>query len=91
MQTILSIQHWLYSGMSEGLGAFAGGDPRAILLALTAAILFGAVHALMPGHGKTVLVSIISARGAALSASQRRILADTSRACRRPRARGDSP
>ncbi len=57
MQTILSIQHWLYSGMSEGLGAFAGGDPRAIFLALAAAVLFGAVHALMPGHGKTVLVS----------------------------------
>ncbi|HET7211511.1 MAG TPA: ABC transporter permease [Methyloceanibacter sp.] len=57
MQTILSIQHWLYSGMSEGLGAFAWGDPRAVLLAMGAAILFGAVHALMPGHGKTVLVS----------------------------------
>jgi ABC-type nickel/cobalt efflux system permease component RcnA len=57
MQTILSIQHWLYSGMSEGLGRVAGGDPRAVLLAMAAAILFGAVHALMPGHGKTVLVS----------------------------------
>ena len=32
MQTFLSIQHWLYSGMGEGLGAIAGGDPRAILL-----------------------------------------------------------
>jgi nickel/cobalt exporter len=57
MQTFLSIQRWLYSGMSEGLGALAGGDPHAIFLALAAAILFGAVHALMPGHGKTVLVS----------------------------------
>ena len=57
MQTFLSIQHWLYSGMGEGLGAIAGGDPRAILLAMAAAILFGAVHPLMPGHGKTVLVS----------------------------------
>ena len=57
MQTFLSIQRWLYSGMSEGLGAVAGGDPRAILLAMAAAILFGALHALMPGHGKTVLVS----------------------------------
>ena len=57
MQTLLSIQHWLYGGMSEGLGAVAGGDPRAILWASAAAILFGAVHALMPGHGKTVLVS----------------------------------
>ena len=57
MHTFLSIQHWLYSGMGDGLGAIAGGDPRAILLAMTAAILFGAIHALMPGHGKTVLVS----------------------------------
>ena len=57
MQTLLSIQHWLYGGMSDGLGAVVGGDPSAILLALSAAILFGAVHALMPGHGKTVLVS----------------------------------
>ncbi|MGE3529276.1 MAG: nickel/cobalt transporter [Methyloceanibacter sp.] len=57
MQTFLSIQHWLYSGMSGGLGAIAGGDPRAVFLAMAAAILFGAVHALMPGHGKTVLVS----------------------------------
>jgi ABC-type nickel/cobalt efflux system permease component RcnA len=57
MQTFLSIQRWLYSGMSEGLGAIAGGDPRAIFLAMAAAVLFGAVHALMPGHGKTVLVS----------------------------------
>ena len=57
MQTLLSIQHWLHGGMSEGLRSVAGGDPRAIFLALGAAILFGAVHALMPGHGKTVLVS----------------------------------
>ena len=57
MQTLLSIQHWLYGGMADGLGAVVGGDPSAILLAMAAAILFGAVHALMPGHGKTVLVS----------------------------------
>jgi nickel/cobalt transporter (NicO) family protein len=57
MQTLISIQHWLYGGMADGLGAVVGGDPRAILLAMAAAILFGAVHALMPGHGKTVLVS----------------------------------
>ena len=57
MQTLLSIQHWFHGGMREGLGAVAGGDPRAVFLAMSAAILFGAVHALMPGHGKTVLVS----------------------------------
>jgi nickel/cobalt exporter len=57
MQTLVSIQHWLYGGMASGLGEVAGGDPRAILAAMAAAVLFGAVHALMPGHGKTVLVS----------------------------------
>ena len=61
MQTLVSIQHWLYGGMSKGLGEVAEGDLSAILFALIAAILFGAVHALMPGHGKTVLVSITSA------------------------------
>lgn len=57
MQTLISIQHWLYGGMSGGLGDVVGGDPSAILFAMAAAVLFGAVHALMPGHGKTVLVS----------------------------------
>ena len=57
MQTLVSIQHWLYGGMADGLGAVVAGNPSAILLAMAAAILFGAVHALMPGHGKTVLVS----------------------------------
>jgi nickel/cobalt transporter (NicO) family protein len=57
MQTLLSIQHWLYGGMGKGLGDVAGGDASAILFAMTVAVVFGAVHALMPGHGKTVLVS----------------------------------
>jgi nickel/cobalt transporter (NicO) family protein len=35
----------------------AGGEHRAIIVATAAAILFGAVHALMPGHGKIVLIS----------------------------------
>ena len=43
--------------MASGLGEVAGGDLRAIFVAMAAAVLFGAVHALMPGHGKTVLVS----------------------------------
>jgi len=57
MHTLVSIQHWLYGGMSEGLGTVVGGDPSAVLFAMAVAVLFGAVHALMPGHGKTVLVS----------------------------------
>src|SRR3989337_4419832 len=57
MQTLLSIQHWLYGVMGKGLGEVAGGNANAILFAMAAAVLFGAVHALMPGHGKTILVS----------------------------------
>src|SRR5688572_8462614 len=57
MQTLISIQQWLYQSMGRGLGDIAGGSPRAILLAMSTAVLFGALHALMPGHGKTVLVS----------------------------------
>ena len=57
METIVAVQRWLYSGMANGLGEVAGGHPLAIFTAMAAAILFGSVHALMPGHGKTVLVS----------------------------------
>lgn len=57
MNTLVELQHWLYGGMASGLGDVAGGDARAIVAAMAAAILFGAVHALMPGHGKTVLIS----------------------------------
>ena len=57
MNTLVELQHWLYGGMASGLGDVAGGDARAIVAAMAGAILFGAVHALMPGHGKTVLVS----------------------------------
>jgi ABC-type nickel/cobalt efflux system permease component RcnA len=57
MNSLVAIQHWLYGGMASGLGDVAGGDAGAVFAAMAAAILFGAVHALMPGHGKTVLVS----------------------------------
>ena len=60
MGSFVSIQHWLYGGMASGLREVAGGDLRAIFVVMAAAVLFGAVHALMPGHGKTVLVSITS-------------------------------
>ena len=57
MESLIAAQRWLYGGIASGLGEFAGGDPRAIFTAVIAAVLFGAIHALTPGHGKTVLVS----------------------------------
>lgn len=53
----MTIQHWLYGGVRSQLGEVFEGDSSAVLLAMVAAVLFGAVHALMPGHGKTALVS----------------------------------
>src|SRR3970040_1735140 len=57
MQTLVSIQHWLYGGIGKGLGDVACGNASAILFAMAAAVLFGAVTRRMRGHGKTVLVS----------------------------------
>jgi ABC-type nickel/cobalt efflux system permease component RcnA len=57
MNEIAAIQRWFYGGIADGLGQVAGGEASAVFLAMAAAVLFGAVHALMPGHGKTVLVS----------------------------------
>lgn len=57
METLIDIQHWLYRGIGEGLGSVAGGEHRVIWIAMVTATLFGAVHALMPGHGKIVLIS----------------------------------
>jgi nickel/cobalt exporter len=57
MNSLIAIQSWLHTGMASGLGDVAGGDMRAIFAAMAAAVLFGVVHAMMPGHGKTVLVS----------------------------------
>lgn len=57
MEILIGIQHWLYRGIGEGLGSVAGGDYQVIWVAIATAVLFGAVHALMPGHGKIVLIS----------------------------------
>ena len=57
METLIGIQHWLYRGIAEGIGTVAGGDYRVVWVAMATAMVFGAVHALMPGHGKIVLIS----------------------------------
>ena len=60
METLVDIQHWLYRGIGEGLGNVAGGDYRVIMVAMAAAILFGAVHALMPGHGDATVCPLLA-------------------------------
>src|SRR5437660_5004848 len=52
------LQRWLYGSATAGLGGFAAGmELPALLASLAFAVLFGFVHALMPGHGKVALVS----------------------------------
>lgn len=57
MGSFVELQRWLYGGMASGLGEVQSGHPQAIFVAMAMAVLFGAAHALMPGHGKTVLIS----------------------------------
>ena len=55
MDWLIAVQRWLYGGMAESMRAASNvsGLPTLMLVAF----LFGVVHAFMPGHGKTVLVS----------------------------------
>ena len=55
MDWLITIQRWLYGGMSDGMRMTTDMSGLPVLMA--GAFLFGMVHALMPGHGKSVLVS----------------------------------
>lgn len=52
---LIETQTWLYEDLSRGVTS-TSGLPGLVTLIMTA-FLFGGVHALMPGHGKSVLVS----------------------------------
>jgi nickel/cobalt transporter (NicO) family protein len=55
MEHLVAVQRWLYGGMAEGMTATT--DVRGLSALVVLAFVFGVVHALMPGHGKSVLVS----------------------------------
>ena len=55
MDWLIAIQRWLYGGMSEGMKSTI--DLSGLPALMAAGLLFGMVHALTPGHGKSVLVS----------------------------------
>jgi nickel/cobalt exporter len=65
MSLLGDIQGWLHSGVSAELKDVAAGvNPLSLLTAMSIAAVFGMVHALMPGHGKTVIVSYYLGRPA---------------------------
>jgi ABC-type nickel/cobalt efflux system permease component RcnA len=67
MMYLVEMQRWLYGGATAGLKTVATtADPRQLLAAMAFAVLFGIVHAFMPGHGKSVLVSYYLGRPSSL-------------------------
>jgi ABC-type nickel/cobalt efflux system permease component RcnA len=60
MQILIDLQKWIYGSISAYLDAFSTtGDWSALATVLPLGIVFGAIHALTPGHGKTVLASYL--------------------------------
>jgi ABC-type nickel/cobalt efflux system permease component RcnA len=60
MEFLIAIQAWIRQLIASDLNAFAATrDWAALFLVLPLGIMFGAVHALTPGHGKTVLASYL--------------------------------
>ncbi|WP_245435430.1 ABC transporter permease [Microvirga calopogonii] len=60
MEFLIAVQGWIRQSISADLNAFAATrDWAALFLILPLGIAFGAVHALTPGHGKTVLASYL--------------------------------
>lgn len=55
MDWLILLQRWLYGGMAESMRTTT--DVTSLATLIGAAFVFGIVHAFMPGHGKTVLVS----------------------------------
>jgi nickel/cobalt exporter len=52
---LIAAQRWLYGGMAETMRS--ASDLNGVPYLMVMAFVFGMVHAFMPGHGKSVLVS----------------------------------
>jgi nickel/cobalt exporter len=60
MDVLIALQRWINASINADLSAFAASRDLAALAAiLPLGIVFGAIHALTPGHGKTVLASYL--------------------------------
>jgi len=60
MEWLVAAQRWIYDAIGGYLADFAStGDWTALLSVAPLGIVFGAVHALTPGHSKTLLASYL--------------------------------
>jgi len=61
MDFLINLQRWINAAITADLSAFAADRNWAALVAmLPLGIVFGAAHALTPGHGKTVLATYLA-------------------------------
>jgi nickel/cobalt exporter len=68
MGTIFDLQRWLYTGALEALNALRTAGVAGLPALIGAAFGFGMLHALLPGHDKSVLASYYAAGGRFLGA-----------------------
>ena len=60
LEQIFALQRWIYAALTADIAAFAASrDWVALITVLPAAAVFGAIHALTPGHGKSLLASYL--------------------------------
>jgi ABC-type nickel/cobalt efflux system permease component RcnA len=60
MDFLYTAQRWIYGTLTGGITEFTGTRNWATLAAVfPLGIVFGAIHALTPGHGKSVLASYV--------------------------------
>jgi nickel/cobalt transporter (NicO) family protein len=60
LEFLIRIQGWIQGSLSAAMSGFAASRDSTLLAAmLPMGVAFGAIHALTPGHGKTVLASYL--------------------------------
>jgi nickel/cobalt exporter len=68
MRTIFELQRWLYAGAVDALNALRTVGLAGLPALIGAAFGFGMLHALLPGHGKSILTSYYAGDGRFLGA-----------------------
>jgi ABC-type nickel/cobalt efflux system permease component RcnA len=60
LDQLMAMQRWIHAALSADLTAFAATrDWMALAAVLPTGVVFGAIHALTPGHGKSILASYL--------------------------------
>lgn len=76
METLIDLQRWVYAAIRTDLSEFAGAPTLLALVSiLPMGITFGAIHALTPGHGKSVIATYTVGSQVALARSTSMALA----------------